>query len=319
MGHDHGHGHGHGDSHATRRALGWALGLNSAFLVVEAGLGWYTGSLALLSDATHMVSDVSALALALGAAHLSRRSASPDRSFGWFRAETLGAFVNSLMLLVACGFIFAEALQRLANGSPAIAPLPVLIAGVLGLVINLGSAWALLRADRENLNARAALVHMLADALGSAGAIAAAICLWAGFAAADAVVSLLIGAIVLAGTARLLRDAVSILLQFSPSGVAADDVRAALLGIPGMQAVHELHLWTLDGQRAVLSAHIVGKPGVSPTELRREAEALLARRFNIEHTTLQTEQDGECAVLLCPYAQIQAAREPHDHDHAHAH
>lgn len=317
MGHD--HSHSHGDGHATRRALGWALVLNSSFLVVEAGIGWYTGSLALLSDATHMVSDVSALALALGAAHLSRRSASPDRSYGWFRAETLGAFVNSIMLLVACGFIFAEAIARLLHGAPEIAPAPVLVAGVLGLVINLGSAWALMRADQDNLNARAALVHMLADALGSAGAIVAAFCLYAGFTAADPVVSLLIGGIVLAGTARLLRDAVSILLQFSPSGVSAEGVREALLEIDGMETVHELHLWTLDGQRAVLSAHIVGKPGVSAPDLRRTAEKMLAQRFRIQHTTLQTEQDGECAMVSCPFAQAHAPRADHDHDHAHSH
>ncbi|MCB9764589.1 MAG: cation transporter [Alphaproteobacteria bacterium] len=314
MGHGHSHSHHH---HAepvtgTRSALGLALALNGVFLVVELAIGLLTGSLALLSDAAHMVSDVSALALALGAAQLARLSATPDRSYGWFRAETLGAFVNGLALVVACGFIFWEAGHRLTEGAPEILAWPVLLAGVLGLVINLGSAWVLYRADRDNLNIRGALIHMLADALGSVGAIVAALGMWAGVNAADAIVSVFIGLIVLWGTWGLLRDSARVLLQFAPAGLSVGAVLGALREVPGVEAVHELHVWTLDGKQAVLSAHLIGADGRDPCGLREAAEDMLRDRFGIRHTTLQTEVGPGCPSTDCPLM-----RRGHDHDHDH--
>ena len=271
MSHNPPHQHTDAATRAAVRALTAALVLNGGFLIVEAGLGWWTGSLALLSDAAHMVSDVGALALALGATHLAQRAASPNRSFGFLRAETLGAFVNGLALIVACGFIFFEATDRLLHGAPDVAPWPVLIAGVIGLAINLGSAWALHRAGHGNINIRGALLHMMADALGSAGAIGAAVFLWFGVAVADPIISLFIGALVLWGAWRLLREATAILLQFAPPGVKVSAVDEALRSLEGVSDVHELHCWTLDGQEAILSAHIVGVPGTSPSELRTAA------------------------------------------------
>ena len=311
---DHGHGGGADRGAATRRALRISLALNAAFLVVEVGVGLWTGSLALLSDAAHMVSDVGALALALGAATLAMSAATPGRSYGWLRAETLGAFTNGLALLVACGFIAWEALHRLVAGSPHIDGWPVMVAGAVGLLINVGSAVALMRADRENLGVRGALLHMIFDAVGSVGAMISAGFLLAGVNAADAAVSLFIGALVLWGAAGLLRDAGRVLLQFAPAGLEPQAVRAALLDTPGVADVHDLHLWSLDGRTAILSAHLVAAPGVAPRRARTAAEATLADRFHIAHSTLQIEDQGECARPDC--VLWAAAQEARDHGHA---
>lgn len=312
-GHDHGHSHGHlrggghggtaGDSAdagvGSRRALRVALVLNTAFLVIELALGLYTGSLALLSDAAHMVGDVGALMLALGASQLAARAASPGRSYGWLRAETLGAFTNGLALVVACAFIIREAVERLLTESPEIQAWPVFVAGLVGLLINVGSALALLRADRNNLNIRGALLHMASDALGSLGAMVSAVFLWYGVGAADPIVSLFIAGLVLYGAVGLLRDSARVLLQFAPPGINELTLRDALMGAEGMADVHDIHVWTLDGQTVVLSAHLVPSPGVSARALRERAESLLTEHFRIAHTTLQVEGAGECLGPDC--------------------
>jgi len=286
---------------ATRRALGWTLALNTALLAVEAFVGWWTGSLVLLSDAAHMVGDVGAIALALGVAHLARRSASPNRSYGFARAEVLGAFVNGLALLVAVGFIFVTAIERLTGHPPHVDAAPVLIVGIVGLVVNLGSAWFLHRAGGENLNVRGALLHMLADALGSVGAIVAAALLARGIYGADAAISLVIGVLVLWTTADLLRDSGRILLQFSPPDLRAQEVDEALRSVEGVLDVHDLHIWTLDGEHAVLTAHLVMVEGALPDSVRRAAEGLLSDRFEIEHSTLQPESGDSCGGAHCPF------------------
>lgn len=294
------HHHGSDTGQGVRRALRWALALNGGFLVIEAAVGWLTGSLALLSDAAHMVGDVGAIALALGAAHLARRAATPSRSWGFARAEILGAFINGLALLVACVFIFRAAIHRLVGGPPHVDAMPVLVVGIVGLLINLGSAWVLYRADHENLNVRGALLHMLADALGSVGAIVAAILLTQGLRSADAVVSIVIGALVLATTWGLLRDSGRILLQFAPMRVEVGEVAEALLEIEGLVDVHDLHIWTLDGSRIVLTAHLVSSEDRSAEEIRDRAADLLRERFDIDHTTLQSESLQACTHPGCP-------------------
>lgn len=290
-GHSHGHGHGHGSvgDASGRRALTWALVLNGAFLVIEVVVGFATNSLALLSDAAHMVTDVGALSLALGVAFLARRAPSPARSFGLLRAEVLGAFVNGIILAVACFSIFREAIERMLGEPVHVAPWPVMITGAIGLAINLGSAWHLYRSDSEGLNVRGALAHMLADALGSLAAMIAAVGVWLGFPQADPVASLVIGALVLWGTWRLLKDATRVLLDFAPAGVDAEAVLRELQAVEGVTDVHELHLWSVDGREPILSAHIVFDDRVAATDLRVSVEELLSRRFKIRHTTLQTE------------------------------
>lgn len=201
-----------GAEHAsTTRVLSWALVLNLSFLILEAAVGLITGSLALLSDAGHMVADVAALALALlvtvGVARLGERL-HPVRA-RWI--EALGGAVNGLAMVVIVALIVREAVTRLSAGAPDVAPWPVLVVGLAGMVINLACAWWLARGDRENLNVRGALLHMVGDALGSLGAVLAAVGLMLGFSAADALVSLAIAGLVAAATWGLLRDALRVL------------------------------------------------------------------------------------------------------------
>lgn len=300
-GHAHGHGHGaraQGNPAAARRALIWALSLNGAFLVIELVVGFATNSLALLSDAAHMVTDVAALSMALAVAYLAQRPPSPSKSFGLLRAEVLGAFANGIILAVACFSIFREAIERMLGEPATVAPLPVMITGAVGLAINLGSAWHLYRSDSQGLNIRGALAHMLADALGSLAAMIAAVGVWLGFNHADPIASLAIGALVLWGTWRLLRDATRVLLDFAPAGVDAEAVLRELKAMQGVTDVHELHLWSVDGREAILSAHIVHNDQVAATDLRERVEELLARRFHVTHTTLQTE----CRACEAPCA-----------------
>lgn len=307
----HGHGHGphglHGQAGAShevaggdpRRALAVALALNGGFLLVEAGVGWWTGSLALLGDAAHMLSDVSALVLALAAAQLARRPAGLGMTFGLHRAETLGGFVNGLALVLAAAVIAWEAVARLWEGPPPVEGLPVLVVGGLGLAINLGSAWALYRSDRENLNIRGALLHMLADALGSVGAIVAAGFLLAGFPSADAIVSVLIAALVGVGAWGILRDAGRVLLQLPPDGLDVAEVLHGLGRVEGVLGVHDLHVWTLDGREPILTVHVECAPGDGQACSERVL-AWLHDAHGVHHATVQAETaGGPCAQRDC--------------------
>lgn len=297
--HEHAHGHHHGLGHhhhhgaRTRRALVWALVLNGGFLIFEAITGAITGSLALLSDAGHMVGDVAALALALGASHLARSGASAGRTFGYVRAEVLGAFVNALALLVICAMIFAEAFERMLGEAPDVPAMPILVVGAVGLLINLGSAWNLARGDRDNLNVRGALAHMLADALGSVGAMIAAGFIMLGWPIADPIISVVIGLLILTGTLRLLRDSARVLLQFAPPDVDVAAIELALHEVDGIEGVHHVHAWTLDGAHAVITAHLVASPEIDEPTARRRALEALTERFDLEHVTLQIERLDE--------------------------
>lgn len=326
--------HSHSHSHAPagldpRKALAWSLLLNGAFLLVEAVVGWWSGSLALLSDAGHMLSDVGALALALGAAIVARRPAAADRTFGWARVEVLGGFVNGLTQLLVCAWIFVEAAERLLGDPPPVPGLPVLGVALVGLAINLGSVALLFRSDRDNLNIRGALLHMAADALGSVGAVIAAVLLMAGFPAADAIVSLLIAVLILWGTVRLIRDSGRVLLQLPPDHLDVGEVRGALVATPGVVDVHDLHVWTLDGRAPVLSVHLVVADEDSLDATRQAAVRTLRERFSVRHATMQVEiatPDGgvPCGVEPCDAAAgvVDAlgsgdADDAHHHDHAH--
>ncbi len=287
-------------------------------MLVELIVGFTSGSLALLSDAAHMFSDSAALLLALLVAELVRRPAIPERSFGLLRAEALGAFTNGLLLLVACGLIVFHAIERLAGEPPPFPALTVMIVAAIGLAINLGSAWLLARSDRHNINVRGALAHMLADALGSVGALLAAFLAWGwGMHFADPLISLGIAALILLTTWRLLRDASHALLDFAPPEVDPGQIRAALEAIDGVAAVHELHLWGM-GQQTVLTAHLVTRAGIASQALLCRAEALLREDLGITHTTLQIDDVDAtpCAQVKCPlFREIEATPPHHGHRH----
>ena len=298
--HDHDHDH-HGlkdRAKSSRRALKVALLLNAAFLVVEASVGLWFGSLSLLSDAAHMVSDVAALALALVAAFLATTPETSRRPFGLVRAEILGAFVNAIALLVACSLIFREAVARLIAGPPSVPGMPILIVGTLGLCINLGSAFYLWRASKGgDLNVRGALLHMLADALGSVGAMVAAILtLTLQITSADAIVSLLIGVLVLFSAWGLLRESTQVLLQFAPSGFDRDALGQRLLAIVGVRAVHAVRAWSLGSGHVVVTAHLTTEPNTPAAPILREAERLLRHDFGAAYITVQLDpEDAACA------------------------
>ena len=281
---------------ATTTALRWALYLNGAFLLVEATLGVMTGSLALLSDAAHMVNDVGALTIALGAAYLARRPPHGNRSYGYRRIEVLAGFFSGMMLIAAAVVIAWTAIGRLVAGAPEVAGGAILIAGVVGLAINVGSAWYLHRSSGHgNINVRAALTHMLADALGSLAAIIAAVFVLAGYPAADAIMSIATATLIVVVAAVLVRDALGILMQFSPPHSSCDDILASMLAIDGVRDVHDLHVWSVDGEDCVLTAHVVGERGV-----RERVERVLDDTFDIDHTTIQEEATpcaGPCRLF----------------------
>lgn len=287
--HDHDGDHGHHHGPTTQRALIVAIALNASFLVLEAGMGWWTNSLALLSDAGHMVSDVSALILALVAMRLSTLKPSPGYTFGLRRAPVLGGLLNAISLIAIVIFIAIEAITRV-GAPPKIDATLVFWTGVAGLAINLASAWYLARSRDESVNTRGAMMHLLSDALGSVAAIISAVAIGAfNMPIADPVASLVIAALILIGSWPLLRDTVNILLQRAPKRVDIEAARALILAHSQVSAVQDLHVWEIDAGQPVFSTIIT----VSMTELQAlnelcdELRAQLKDKFKIEHITIE--------------------------------
>jgi cobalt-zinc-cadmium efflux system protein len=271
-----------------RRALAIALVLVLGFAGVEVAAGLAAGSLALLADAGHMLSDALALGLALGAAWLARRPATPERSFGWRRAEILAALANAVALVVLGGWIIVEAVGRLGD-PPQVEGGWVLAAGLAGLAVNLTAA-RVLHAVGGGLNVRAALLHVLADLASSVGVVLAAIVILAsGWELVDPLVGLLIGVLVLAGTVRVLRESFEILLEGTPAGLDARRVGEEMAATPGVVGVHDLHIWTITSGFPALSAHVLVEARADCHGIRRELEQLLSERHGLTHTTLQVE------------------------------
>jgi cobalt-zinc-cadmium efflux system protein len=271
-----------------RRAIATALALVLGFAGVEAVAGVAAGSLALLADAAHMLSDALALGLALLAAWLAQRPATPERSFGWQRAEILAALANALALVVLGSWILYEAVVRLGD-PPIVAGWWVVGAGAGGLVVNL-AALRVLRGAGSGLNVRAALLHVLADVLSSVGVVAAgAVVLASGWRYADPIAGLLIGLLVLASTASVLRESLGVLLEGAPAGMDARAVGTAMAALDGVVDVHDLHVWTITSGFPALSAHVLVRPDADCHAIRRGLELLLRERFALTHTTLQVE------------------------------
>lgn len=289
--HDHGHGHGLAPDPRNRRALIQGLLVTVAFLVAEVIGGIVFSSLALLSDAVHMLTDAGALGLALFAIALARRPPTQTRSYGYARAEILAALINASTLIAASVFIIIEATQRLrepvaVNGSG------VMLIAVLGLGANLFVAYLLLRADRSNLNVRAALAHALADAASSVGVIAAgAIIALTGYNRVDSLASYVIAALVLYGSWQLVRESTDILLDAVPAGMDTARVAEAMLQLKAVTEVHDLHIWTLGPGTPALSAHVRVTAASDTEQERARLRSLLQEQFGITHTTLQLSPD----------------------------
>lgn len=291
--HDHGHGHGghhHGpvDTGDWRYALG--LSVNLAFVAVEFGAGIISGSTALMADAGHNLSDVLGLAMAGGAAWLARRASGSQNTYGYGKATVLAALFNALLLIFACGAIAFEAARRLADPAPVSSGIVMAVAGI-GFVINLGTALLFMRDQHSDLNARGAYLHMMADAAVSIGVVlVGGLVLLTGWSVLDPLVSLVIVVVILLGTWGLLKDSVSLAMDAAPRGVDVVQVRAAFLALPGVRAVHDLHVWGLSTTQTALTAHVVHDRG-DPKALLQEAQTLARSRFKIGHTTLQLETD----------------------------
>jgi cobalt-zinc-cadmium efflux system protein len=272
--------------------------LTIVFAVAEAAGGLLTGSLALLADAGHMLSDSASLAIALFAFWLSGRPATPERSFGYKRAEILAALANGVTLVAISIWIFVEAYRRLFD-PPEILGGWMLAVAVLGLLVNAVGALIVSRSERESLNLQGAMRHLVADVLGSAGAIAAAgIILMTGWRYADPIVSVLIGLLILASSWTLLRDSLNVLLEATPRGIDASAVGRRMAAADGVVEVHDLHIWTITSGFPALAAHVLVGREENCHARRRDLEDLLAREYGIEHTTLQVDHVGDHHATL---------------------
>jgi cobalt-zinc-cadmium efflux system protein len=281
----------------SRRALAVALALTASYTVVEVVGGLFTGSLALLADAVHMLSDNVALAVALVALWLATKPATPERSYGFKRAEVLAALANGVMLVALAIWIFVEAARRLRDPGDVLGGWMLAIA-LVGLAVNAAAGLVLSRARRDSINVEAAFRHVFADLLGSLGvAIAAVVILATGWVEADPVVSILIGLLVLASAWSILRNSTEILLESTPRGIDADALGRRLASAQGVVEVHDLHVWTITSGFPALSAHILVRPGEDCHGRRRELERLLHDEFGIEHTTLQVDHASDVGLV----------------------
>jgi cobalt-zinc-cadmium efflux system protein len=301
-GHDHGHGHGH--AHAPKdfgRAFAIGAGLNIAFVAVEAAAGLMTGSLALVADAGHNLSDVLGLLMAWGAAAMAKQLPTARRTYGLRKGTILASLANAGLLLVAVGAIVWEATRRFAEPHP-IQPGLVMVVAIIGVVINTATALMFMRGQHD-LNVRGAFLHMAADAAVSLGVVLAAIVIWfvPGWTWIDPAVSLVIAAVIIAGTWGLLRDSLDMALDAAPRGIDPEAVRQWLAEQPGVTEVHDLHIWAMSTTETALTVHLT-RPDNSDSDgfLRDTAEAL-AERFRIGHPTLQIETGaGGHACRLAP-------------------
>jgi len=282
----------HEEHPAQVPALRRALVLTALFFVVEIAAGFLTNSLALLSDAGHMLSDVLALGVSLYAAYMSGKAPTPQKSYGYYRTEVLAALFNGIGLALVVGFIFYEALHRLMEPS-AVNGSGVIVVGSAGLIVNLVCAW-MLHGDHD-LNVRGAYYHVLNDALGSVGALISGILItltrWYQF---DPLLSFLIGGLVLYSSWSLIRESVDILMESVPGHLTLNEIRDRVRECEGVESIHDLHIWSIGSRSHSLSAHIKVKPQNDPMKVRNQVEQLLRAKFHLDHTTLQVEAQEEC-------------------------
>ena len=292
MGAGHEHGHVPHDVLARPgRAFAVGIALNLAFVAIEAWYGWKSGSLALLADAAHNLSDVGGVLLAWGGLVAAGLKPDERHTYGWRRATIIASFANAVILLVAMGSLAWEAVGRLGESTPVHGGTVIVVAAV-GVVINFATAWLFLR-GRDDLNIQGAFLHMLADGLVSVGVVVSgALMLWFGWNWLDPVISLGIAAIVVAGTWSLFRKSLHLLFDGVPDGISLPAIRASLEAIEGVAAVHHVHVWALGTSENALTAHLVLVEGADADQVLAEANHQLAHKHSIKHATLQVESAG---------------------------
>ena len=308
MAHDHSHGghhghshaaHGHGHSHAPAdfgRAFAIGIVLNLGFVAVEVAYGLLSNSMALLADAGHNLSDVLGLAAAWVAAILSKRPPTRRFSYGFRASSILAALANSLVLLIAVAFIVYHAVIRLIIPD-VVASTTIIVVAAIGIVINGATALMFARGRRSDLNIRGAYLHMIADALVSAGVVVAGVAIFAtGWVWIDPVASLIVAALIFLGAADLLRDSVTMALAGVPPGIDPDEVEAHLMAMPGVERIHDLHIWPMSTTEFALTAHLVMPAGFPGDRFLADCAHGIEHRFRIGHSTFQVEiGDGGCA------------------------
>lgn len=295
MAHDHqsaGHSHDH-TSGANAKMLGWALALTSTYLIAEVIGGFVFNSLALLSDAAHMLTDVAALVIALLAIKLGKKPPDDKRTFGYRRFEILAAAFNAVLLFFIAIYVFVEAIKRF-NEPQEIQSWGMLTVAAIGLVVNLVSMRLLTAGKEASFNVKGAYLEVWADMVGSVGVILGALMIkFTGWMWVDPIVAVAIGLWVLPRTWILLRDTTNILLEGVPSGIALSDVRNEIVAVAGVAGLHDLHIWSMSNDDVSATVHVTLGDGADANAVRLRVAELFSSRFGIEHATVQTEADGE--------------------------
>jgi cobalt-zinc-cadmium efflux system protein len=312
-GHSHNHAHSphdHSNHHhdhargASQRTLLIVLVLTFGYMLAEAAGGYLANSLALLSDAGHMFTDVAALALALFAIRFGTRPSTPRKTYGFYRLEILAALANGVTLIVLSLLICFEAYQRLRHPET-VDGWTLIGISTGGLAVNIIAAWLLSRSHHDNLNMRGALLHVLGDLLGSAAAIGAGVLiLWRGWAWADPAFSVLISLLIIFNAWRLVADSVNVLLEGTPSHINAAAVEQAMRTISGVREIHDLHIWTITSGRHAVTAHIVVSDAAESYRVLRELREMLSARFNLSHSTIQIEDPTFSTVVNLKKKQV---------------
>ena len=298
----HTHAHDHGRQ-ADRGRMAVALAINLAMLAAAIAGGFVFDSLALLADAGHVLADVGAIVLALVAGWMATRAAPARATFGFRRGEILAALVNGVALVVIAVLVLVEGISRLGS-PPDVEGAGVLAVGALGLTGNVAATIVLARGDRGDINLEGVLRHSAADALGSLGVIVAGALVLAGWREADAVVSIAIGVLILAGSLRLIREPLGVLMEAAPRGIDIQELGRTMCAVPGVREVHDLHVWTVTSRFPALAAHVRVDHHEDPNAVRERLEAVLHERYGLDHTTLQVVRED----LL----QLEDLRTPED-------
>lgn len=311
IGHSHSHSHGHAHSHSDRKhsgsgdhraALHRALVVTLIFAVVEAVGGYLANSLALISDSVHMLADAGALVLSLAVLWMSKRKAPAGYTFGYQRLEILGALMSGLLVWMVTGFLIFESIDRFKN-PPDVKGVMVVWIALIGLFANLISLFFLHRSAKENMNVRGAYLHVLSDCLGSVGAlISGVVIVLTGYRAIDPIVTVFLSGLMLWSSWSLVKEAVGVLMERSPSHIKVDSIEKTLRGVGGVKEVHDLHVWTLSSGQISLSVHLIAEAqAIGSGDILHEAVHRLEEEFGITHTTIQVEPEGSESAEHCSH------------------